>query len=457
MPTSRGGHGQVIHRGAMAYAPPMARGLARIACAAWMAVCVAAVPAAAVAQQPIVDNDFSVDAVDGPVLGSSREVGMAGAHTALAAGAGGAPFNPAAFATRAIYEIEPWAWDIALSYFFPGVGSANDFFDNGSRGADTTGFHFADVGGRLQFKDGGAGVLVRTLAYGLEFEDGSSFRVDLVVAHVGLGYGLFDGQLTIGLGSRIANMNIVQDAGTMDDAELVDFTGAGLEVGAVLGLEGLPFRVGASLRSAVDSRVVEDPNMPVPSHVGSVLLPHSVHLPWEVEVGLAWQLGPRPLNGRYLRYKAAGPRVERELADRPDAGDRADEAQDRVEDEAHVHLRSLPRRYLLLSGSVLVTGPTNGGVGIDAFLEQEVRPRGVHTSATLRLGAEAEVVPDWLRLRTGFYLEPGRQVGVGLRPHVTGGFTARLFTVFGYTLAATFTLDGAPRYVDLGVGVGLWH
>ena len=45
---------------------------------------------AARAQEPIVDNDFNIDAVTGPVLGSSRIVGMGGAYTAIADGIAGA-------------------------------------------------------------------------------------------------------------------------------------------------------------------------------------------------------------------------------------------------------------------------------------------------------------------------------------------------------------------------------
>jgi len=137
--------------------------------------------------------------------------------------------------------------------------------------------------------------------------------------------------------------------------------------------------------------------------------------------------------------------------------DAAAEAQDEVEHEAYVRMRSLERRYVLLSASLLFIGSTSDGVGIDAFLEQQRRTRGRNISFSLRLGAEAEIVPDWVKLRAGFYIEPARQTGVAPRPHVTVGTDVRLFTLFGTTVRGTFTLDGAPRYADVGVGVGVWH
>jgi len=407
--------------------------------------------------QPITGNDFEVDAVDGPVLGSSREVGMAGAYTALASGASGAPFNPAAFAAREIYEYEPWAWDVTLSYFFPGVGGANDFFDNGRRGVDTSGFQFADMGGRLQYRNGGAGLLIRTLNYRVPLGTGTRFDVSLITAHVAAAYGLLDGQLTIGLGVRVANMNVaVVRGGTRNDS-LVSFTGTGAEAGAILGLANMPFRIGLSARMPVDSRVAPDAVGAGTTQVAGLFLPRGVHLPWEIEAGFAWQLGPKPLNSRYLRYKRAEPRVLRALAGQAGAEDAAERAQDEVEREAQVRSRSLRRRYLLLSGSLLLIGRTRDGVGLDAFLEQERRPRGQSISFGVRLGAEAEVVPDRLKLRAGFYVEPARQRDVSPRPHVTAGVDLRLFTVFGYTLRGTVTIDGAPRYADFGLGLGIWH
>jgi len=414
----------------------------------------------AVRAQTITDNDFEVDAVDGPVLGSSREVGMGGAYTALASGAAGAPFNPAAFASRELYEYEPWAWDIAFSWFFPGVGGANDFFDNGRRGVDTSGFQFIDIGGRIQFKEGGVGVLVRTLNYHVPFDASTRFDVNLITAHGGLAYGLLDGQLTIGLGVRVADMSVALvhlDSRAAANDKLISFTGLGGEAGFILGLTSMPFRIGATVRMPVDSRVAPDDPSAGTTDVSGILLPRTVHLPWEVEAGIAWQLGPKPLNARFFRYKRVVPRVLGQLSGREGADAAAAEAQDEVEHEAYVRRRSLERRYVLLSASLLFIGSTSDGVGIDAFLEQQRRTRGRNISFSLRLGAEAEIVPDWVKLRAGFYIEPARQTGVAPRPHVTVGTDVRLFTLFGTTVRGTFTLDGAPRYADVGVGVGVWH
>src|SRR5262245_26628406 len=82
-------------------------------------------------------------------------------------------------------------------------------------------------------------------------------------------------------------------------------TGSGLELGAVFKPEGMPFRLGAAVRSALrtvaTSRqglspgangdlVVQTPGGP------AAYLPKTVTLPWDLNFGFAVQLGKRPFN-----------------------------------------------------------------------------------------------------------------------------------------------------------------
>ena len=124
---------------------------------------------------------------------------------------------------------------------------------------------------------------------------------------------------------------------------------------------------------------------------------------------------------------------------------------------------SLQRRYLLISTQLTIEGAVPNAVGLDAFLEQERRPRGESPSAGFALGLESEVVPGWLQLRVGSYIEPGRNTGVSPRAHGTGGLTLRLISwdFFGlldtFTLKVNFAVDGARGYFNWGLGIGFWH
>ncbi|HJK89390.1 MAG TPA: hypothetical protein RMH26_01545, partial [Polyangiaceae bacterium LLY-WYZ-15_(1-7)] len=460
-------------------------------------------PGTATAQERLEANDFVIDALATPVLASGRITGLGGAYTALAEGIDGAGWNPAAYAARALWELDQWEWELTGSVVFPGSFTEQDFFLNGQdEGFGIDDIFFLGVGGRLQFGDIGFGAQIESQFYTLTPEAELPATARFANIRVGGGYALLDGQVTVGLGARAVNMAI--SAGGED---LVNFTGVGAEVGGLLRLADQPFRVGASLRTPVSSTVVEDPmGGGVPSEVQGFVLPREVYLPWEVQAGFAFQIGPRPLNRRFVRKKdvEAGlertmqrRRCERERAQvlreleaagepapelscpglrrraRDPAWRRAERERMRVEQEAldeaveraeadvdalwEELYEALPRRYFLVSVDAILQGPTEDGVGIDAFLAQERRTRGDGWSFGFRLGVEGEPWPDRMKLRAGTYVEPARYEGVRPRTHGTFGVDFRVIEIFGIDIRASFLVDGARDYFSWGVGVGSWH
>jgi hypothetical protein len=116
-----------------------------------------------------------------------------------------------------------------------------------------------------------------------------------------------------------------------------------------------------------------------------------------------------------------------------------------------------------LSVSALVTGPVTNAVGLDSMLSQKVNRSGENAVVTLRGGAEAEVIPNWLVARVGSYLEPTRYATSSPRLHGTGGLAVRTirWSVFGlFDEDTVFRLSGAVDvardYFGWSVGVGFW-
>lgn len=446
------------------------------------------------AQEPLTQNDFEIDAVTTPVLASGRITGLSGAYTALAEGIDGAPYNPASYAARPAWEHEWWEWDVTASLVLAGSFSQQDFFNNGlGDGFGVDSFIFLDLGFRLQFGDLGLGALLQVQSYD-DLTTGSTIGFQTI--QYGGGYSLLDGQLVVGVGARTTNMNIV----SATDESLVSFTGTGAEVGALLRLDALPFRVGAALRTPVDARVIETDGMMI-QEAGGFVLPRAVALPWEIQAGFAFQLGRR-INHRHIRIKKVREAYQDTFADERCAREReqlireghaaddlrcpnlgvqardrewrraerlrqrdenrqADELGDRAEDELYELWEEVydaqPRQYFLVSVDLLVQGPTDDGIGIDAFLLQERRRRGAGWHFGFRLGVEGEPWANRMKLRAGTYLEPGRYQGVDPRLHGTAGIDVRLFELFDIDWRASFTVDGAREYVSWGVGVGVWH
>jgi hypothetical protein len=127
-------------------------------------------------------------------------------------------------------------------------------------------------------------------------------------------------------------------------------------------------------------------------------------------------------------------------------------------------LAYMDRFYVLVTSSLTVTGPIDNGVGMESYVNQNVVRSGVETSFSPHFAVESEAIPDWLKLRSGFYIEPARSTGSSPRGHATFGADIRTvnFDVFGVWPAdyiwglGTFA-DIAPRYVTWGVSLIGWY
>lgn len=462
---------------------------------------------------PITSNDYRIDFVTGPVLGSSRYVALGGAATALAADVDGVAWNMASFASRTLYELDWFEYGLSLSVFTPGLFGQGDLFNNGASGGigiEVDDFFHTTVGLRLQFGGFGVGTLFQSYSFDMS-QGGVPLTTAFTQGWLGAAQAFVQGQFIVGLGLRIMGMSMSSQGST-----LADLSGASLEAGLIVRPEAWPLRLGLTVRMPVESGSVETSELQPVAGLYSVrgfVLPSGVYKPWELAVGAAWQLGKRPLNRRFeppedpepiLRSTMEGERcrrmeaqVNRERAARGDSffdrsmcpavfeqpsdarwweqEDRRRQQEDEtlearieaeklaIEKNRQERYDQLSRSYLLLSADVLLTGKTSKGIPPDAFLAQEMRPAGRHVTTSIRLGAETEPWKGRMKTRLGSYLEPSRVQALSWRPHVTGGFDFRLFRwdLFGwldpFDLRAGIAADYAPRYFDAGFSIGVWH
>jgi hypothetical protein len=122
------------------------------------------------------------------------------------------------------------------------------------------------------------------------------------------------------------------------------------------------------------------------------------------------------------------------------------------------------RFYVQVTTSMLVTGPVEDAVGIESMLEQTVNRSGQKTVISPRLGVESGVIPNYLKLRAGTYLEPTRFEGSEPRAHVTAGLDVKLaiWDVFGlwpndYMWRLGIGTDSARNYYTWGVTIAGWY
>ena len=147
-------------------------------------------------------------------------------------------------------------------------------------------------------------------------------------------------------------------------------------------------------------------------------------MPWEIAFGAAWRFGQADWN------QAA-------------------------------RTRFVDERILTLALDLLISGGVDNATGIEPFANHVLQPSGETLSIALRAGGELEVVPGWLRVLGGGYVEPARFAGAKSRLHATTGAEVRLFAfeLFGTPRRLAFSLgiDVARRYGNAGFSLGFWH
>ena len=444
----------------------------------------------------------------GPVVAPMHVTGVGGAYIASAEGTEGTTVNSAAPAVRQPYSSTWFDYDIALGISFPGAFTSSDFDNHGDNAnlppqhSNVGSFTDVNVGGTLQFGGLGVSAAGDLQQFSLTTTAPGQPALTLQIGRwKGLAaYGMFGGQLALGGGVRVVTMQVLQDGG----GALLNMAGVSPEAGALLMPTGQPWRVGVTARAPVSGgvgvgflgqQIFSGSQKPVS---GNLVVPSQVVMPWEVEAGLAYQLGPRPLNpgwenpraedarlreeieqdrdGRKQRYEeelaaltqdARRARAREQLAEekalRSIEDEHLDEERERQHRTRKARYANWPREHILLLASVLVTGQSPNAVSEEGFLDQRVETVGRRLSVTPRLGLEGEPLQNHMLLRTGTYVEPSRYDGGTARQHFTFGADVKLvpLTFWGLFPDDPWKLgifvDLAPRYTNWGFGLGTWH
>jgi hypothetical protein len=443
---------------------------------------------------------YNIELYQGPLLAPIHVMGVGGAYVASAEDTEGAAVNSAAPAVRDPYSTTWFDYDLSVGISFPGAFSNTDF-DNHGDNATLPGNHasagqFLDLnlGALLQFGELGFGATGDLQQFSLTSQSASSSLTMQIGRWKALGaYGLLDGQLIVGGGARIVTMQILQQ----DGGTLLTMTGLSPETGALVMPTGQPWRIGATFRAPV-SGGVSGGVLESGRRAGGLVGPTNLVAPWETEFGIAYQLGPRPLNPgwenprdqeaelrgeierdrdkRALEYAlemALTPPLERaakrvvqqgqEAAVRAIEDEHLREASEQLRAVRKARYANWPREKILLLASALVTGPSATAISVEGFLDQRLERVGQQPTVTPRLGIEGEPLRDRMMLRAGTYVEPSRYAGGSARQHFTFGADVRLFPLdfWGLLSEAVWKVglfvDLAPRYQNAGIGLGNWH
>lgn len=453
-------------------------------------------------------SDYAIDLYQGPVFAGSRVTGLAGAYVAISEDVDGDLQNPASPAVRPFFSYTHFDYWLGFGLTLPATLKGVDFFNSGQATSVQNApdaFVFFVPALNMQWGELGVGLTMELSSYALSSQPttaglGASVGASIATFHLQFAHGFFHNQLVAGLGARITSFS----ANNRESHANFGSNGNGYELGILLKPEDLPFRIGMALRTAIRTEAVYNDRM-LPNENGDLVieadggtsyyLPKSVALPWDLNLGVSFQLG-RPIN---VPWRTSSEMVEREeLAhrlreiDREDQRSAAlasaqtpeerseielsylraqladdaklDEASDAARRATERTLSQLNRRYLQVSASLLISGSVDQAIGVESFLSQNINRSGQKRVYSPRLGVEAGVIPEWLKLRAGTYVEPTRFETSTPRLHGTFGLDARLlvWNVFGlwpddYVWRLGLGADAAARYFTWGLTIGGWY
>jgi hypothetical protein len=437
-------------------------------------------------------------------------VGLAGAYVAVAEDVDGNLQNPAAPAVRPYYSTDYFDFGLGFSLVTPADLDNLDYFNSGTttqlRGS-ADGLVFATPALNLQWGSLGVGLTAEIQNYGLSRaaemgEQTPRLSVGVSTLHAQVANAFMEGQLVVGLGIRVL-AQVLQRQVDQENQDLFSSVGSGLEFGALYKPHDQPFRLGIAWRESLETTpryskaLLPDDNgdITIIQDGETIYLPERVASPWDLNLGLAVQLG-RAMNPVWRPSEDLAERAilqhrlrqldRQEQAERRLAESTSDEEREAIEDEVEARQAredelleraienarwliraknaAMKKRYLLISGGLVISGKSEEAVGVDSFLTQQINRSGARVVYSPRLGLESEVWPNLLKLRSGAYLEPTRFETSSPRWHGTFGADIRLFrsSIFGlwpedYLWRLSLATDASERYLVFGVSLGGWY
>src|SRR6478609_6985932 len=381
----------------------------------------------------------TIDAARRTIKGSTRFIGLGGAFVAIADDTQGVSSNPASAAVRL-----PYSWD-AFDYSF-GIDLSiatwlpkNDIYNAPeSTSSGGGGSLFGSFAVLANYRHAGFGLgaeaeqnVASQETQGLSTKLTANFGLVRPV----MAYGYFDGQLLLGAGLRIVGFSL---GGGQGDVPLT--AGIGYTAGLIVKPKLQQFRVGVAIEQPINAEIASEPGAPKTM----------VHIPWTAAFGFAYQFGSRRLNPAFV---TVSDRARRNSAGRKPTP--ADEK--KAKQELFEAYQKDQTWYLLVSTELaLLQGGSDLALGSKHdFNRALVSPR---------LGVESEIIPHYLRLRAGTYLELAATEDGHSRMHGTGGVDIKLFewSIFGLLQPFDYwrlslAADGAKSYLNTSFSIGFWY
>jgi len=395
-------------------------------------------------------EDTTIDPARGPISGSTRRVGLGGAFVSIADDTEGVAINPASSALRLPSSFNQWDFGLGLDAAVGAWLPKNDLYNQGqNEGSGKSSAVFGSLAAIIYNGHFGVGVAAEAQSNAASRADevqgvSSTLGANFGVVHANMAYGFLQGQLLLGAGPRFIGMSFDRDSsgGKLGSA------GVGYEAGVLIKPIMAQYRIAAAVKSPITATAPASGNSPAAI----------VHVPWEVSLGFAYQLGKRALNPAFRSAED----LARSRISATDWPSRADI--ERAERDLFEAYQKQPRWYLLISTELELAQGDGQHVGVERYWTLQGTASRSQPIVSPRIGLESEVVPHILRLRAGSYYESERVNLTPSRVHGTGGLDVRLFEWDMFGLLKPFdhwqlsvAVDAARAYLNTSFSIGLWY
>ncbi len=362
----------------------------------------------ALSGSPVKNNDYTLDVRTGPIIGSSRQIGLGGAYIGVAEGINSLNINPAGVAFRNERSTKTFDWDWTTGLFSV---KGNDFDNNGNIPSYNADQKILSLGIMGQWGPWGLGVLSIGQYITLETSEKETTYVIPSVAVVG-GRQFLNQQLTVGGGIRSTHTKIKS---SLLDISIGKLSAVGWQAGLVWNPNKGAMRWGVSYASKMESHQSLNNTSTTPVTVNGIIIPNQVVQPAQFGIGTSYQTKSAP----FWKNHAC-----------------------------------------LIAGDIVVIPKSHNSVGLESVLEQVQQPIGTRATTSVRVGGQVEALPHRLRLRLGSYYEPSYYEDVSARWHLTSGLEVRLFKMkmfWDNQIGFSATVDAARGYLNQMYAFGFWY
>jgi len=379
-------------------------------------------------------SDFGLNIYNPLILDGSRSTGMGGAVVSLGDSPDDLYYNIASSSLRNKFQKDWFEWD--YTFLLANLISKSDIdFRNAKDVAtyNSDDLSYLSVALMAQFGTWSFSLTVSTASITIIENDLNILKLNEQLTGLNIANEVIKDRLFIGLGVSGPTFELKdQNENTLVKYDLQEGADPNWRIGAIYHFKENPLSLGLDVRFNSSGAVN------LGTKTAGIELPKEIRHPFTLTLGGSWKV-------KYFKNNTS---------------EKSNVTTSITKKEKKI--KKLKRwlfkpEYLLVSADLALVGKVENAVDVLSFTgSNSIYRSGESRLVQPRIGAEVSF-PDWLKIRVGYYFEGARISGTHGRHHATFNIEASLFELFGFDIATAFSMDVAPNFWSIGLGMKVWN